>query len=59
MMNEHLFGHRAVYRLINADEAFDPQKQVHIFWEGTQFATTSFSLINRELCSGIIDSGIA
>ncbi len=59
MMNQLLLGHRAVYRLINADEAFDPQKQVHIFWEGTQFATTSFSLINRELCSGIIDSGIA
>jgi glycosyltransferase involved in cell wall biosynthesis len=46
-------------RLINTDESFDPQKQVHIFWEGTQFATTSFSLINRELCSGIIDSGVA
>ena len=58
-MNQLLFEHRAVSRLINANEAFDPQKQVHIFWEGTQFATTSFSLINRELCSSIIDSGDA
>jgi glycosyltransferase involved in cell wall biosynthesis len=50
---------RGVHRLINTDEGFDPQKQVHIFWEGTQFATTSFSIINRNLCSGIIDSGVA
>ncbi|OGW52261.1 MAG: hypothetical protein A2Y81_00310 [Nitrospirae bacterium RBG_13_43_8] len=45
--------------MINPDGAFDPQKQVHIFWEGTQFAISSFSLINRELCSSIIDSGVA
>jgi glycosyltransferase involved in cell wall biosynthesis len=50
---------RGVHRLINTDEGFDPRKQVHIFWEGTQFATTSFSIINRNLCSGIIDSGSA
>jgi len=59
MLNQLPFGHRTIHRLINPDNAFDPKKQVHIFWEGTQFATTSFSLINRELCSGIIDSGVA
>ena len=41
-MSQLLFGHRAAYRLINADEAFDPQKQAHIFWEGTQFWTDFF-----------------
>ena len=58
-MSQFLLPPLGAPRLINTDEGFDPQKQVHIFWEGTQFATTSFSLINRELCSGIIDSGVA
>lgn len=59
MMNQHLFRRQAVHRVINPDEVIDLQKQVHIFWEGTQFAIHSFSLINRELCSSIIDSGVA
>jgi hypothetical protein len=57
-MNQLLFRH-TIHRVINPHEAFDFQKQVHIFWEGTQFAISPFSLINRELCSSIIDSGVA
>ncbi len=58
-MNQPLFRRPAIHRVTTANETFDSQKQVHIFWEGTQFAIHSFSLINRELCSGIIDSGVA
>jgi len=45
-------------RMIQAHETVDPRKQVHIFWEGTQFAVSSFSLINRELCSSLLDTGV-
>jgi glycosyltransferase involved in cell wall biosynthesis len=58
-MNQNVFRHRAIHRVINPDETIDLQKQVHIFWEGTQFAISSLSLINREFCSSIIDSGVA
>ena len=53
------FRPQAAHRLINPDDAIDLRKQVHIFWEGTQFAVHSFSLVNRELCSSIIDAGVA
>lgn len=58
-MNQQLFRDRVVHRLINTDVNLDIRKQVHIFWEGTQFAVHSLSLINREICSSIIDSGVA
>lgn len=44
--------------MIQAHETVHPGKQVHIFWEGTQFAVSSFSLINRELCSSLLDTGL-
>jgi glycosyltransferase involved in cell wall biosynthesis len=50
---------QGIHRLLNPNEVFDPHKQAHIFWEGTQFATTSFALVNRELCRSIIDTGLA
>lgn len=46
-------------KLIGGDGIIDPRKKIHVIWEGTQLATTSFAIVNRELCSGIIDSGIA
>jgi len=54
-----MLARQAVSRLINPNEVFDPHKQVHIFWEGTQCAINSFALVNRELCSSIIDTGLA
>jgi len=58
-MNQEVLRHRVVHKVINTDETVDLRKQVHIFWEGTQFAVHSLSLVNREICSGIIDSGVA
>jgi glycosyltransferase involved in cell wall biosynthesis len=58
-MSQHSLQKQATHRLINPEEVFDPHRQVHIFWEGTQFAITSLALVNRELCSSIIDSGVA
>jgi len=58
-MNQNSCKQQVTRRLINPNEVFDPHEQVHIFWEGTQFAINSFALVNRELCSSIIDTGVA
>ena len=58
-MSEESHKQQIIPRMVQSPVTFDPRKQAHIFWEGTQFAVSSFSLINRELCSSIIDSGVA
>ncbi|MBP1745879.1 MAG: hypothetical protein H6Q54_494 [Deltaproteobacteria bacterium] len=58
-MSQCSLKQQGIHRLLNPNEVFDPHKQVHIFWEGTQFAINSLSLVNRELCSSIIDTGVA
>ncbi len=58
-MSEGSCKQQVIPRLIEVQGVPDPRKQAHIFWEGTQFAINSMSLINRELCSSIIDTGVA
>jgi len=57
-MSQCSLKQQGIHRLLNPNEVFDPHKQVHIFWEGTQFTINSLSLINRELCSNLIDTGL-
>lgn len=37
----------------------EPEKQLNIVWEGSQFVYHSLALINREHCSNIINTGVA
>lgn len=57
-MSEGSCKQQVIPRLIEVHGASDPRKQAHIFWEGTQFAINSMSLINRELCSNLLDTGV-
>jgi len=44
---------------IEPEETKIPEKQLNIFWDGSQFTYHSLALINREHCYNILRSGVA
>lgn len=55
---DNIYNISILEELVGMNQA-ENNPELNIVWEGSQFIYHSFALVNRELCSSIIDSGIA